>query len=311
VKKILSIAILSVSIMGMSSIPSYASSILFKDVPPNFWGYQNVQWAIDNKIVDGYSDGTFKPNQNVLQSEFLAMLIRAYQPSDFVQTSDDGKWSTPYLLYAFKMGWKVVTPAPVDDYGVVSLTRGMVAQYIANANGKNYNMDDSIQYLLDLGISEGKTEKSIEGFKKDDEITRAEALTFIKRLKQKLDTLQTSSSSEEKYNSVILSDYEKLYPEITIENLSVKYQNGQTKITGMFHNSNSPYTDNRPSILAAMLTFSNSDFKVLGEAVTVHVDNVDDKRFAPFETTVQGDLSNYVHVQMKLTFFNHLVQHSD
>ncbi|MBE1441657.1 S-layer homology domain-containing protein [Paenibacillus sp. OAS669] len=38
--------------------------------PTNFWGYANIQWGINNQVVDGYPDGTFKPNQIVEQVEF-------------------------------------------------------------------------------------------------------------------------------------------------------------------------------------------------------------------------------------------------
>ncbi|UQZ84616.1 hypothetical protein SK3146_03871 [Paenibacillus konkukensis] len=172
---------------------TYASGVVFNDVPNNFWGYKNIQWAIDNKVVDGYPDGTFKPNQDVHQDEFLAMLIRTFQPSDFVKADDAANWADSYLSYAKKMGWRIV---PSDQV----FSRGNVAQYLANATGKNYGIDDSIQYLLDLGIANGKTEKSIEGFHKNDSLTRAESVTFIERFKAKYTKLQKSPVTEEKFD---------------------------------------------------------------------------------------------------------------
>lgn len=214
-KKILSALILSASIFSFAQIsPSYASNISFTDVPPNFWGYQNIQWAINNQVIDGYPDGTFKPNQNVNQNEFLAMLIRAYQPKDFSVAAYTNKdWALPYVDYSKKMGWNIAMTASTVDldssyYRPVAappITRGFVARIIANATGKNYSEDDSIQYLLDTGLSDGKTGKSVVGFSKDDTLTRTEALTFIQRLKSVDSNLKSSPTAIENYKSTTQS----------------------------------------------------------------------------------------------------------
>lgn len=44
-----------------------------------------------------------------------------------------------------------------------------------------------------------RTLKSIEGFKKDDTLTRTEAVVFIQRLKENLSTLQSNAPYEQKY----------------------------------------------------------------------------------------------------------------
>jgi hypothetical protein len=183
--KVLTTIILSASFFHMNVIPSEASEISFEDVSNNFWGYANIQWALINKLVDGYPDGTFKPNQYVTQNEFLAMLIRAYQPELDQETSNNTHWASQYVDYGLRMGWDITS-----TMGDTPIRRGTVAHIIANADGRPYNIENSIQHLLDTGISEGKTEKSVSGYKKDDNLTRTEALTFVQRLKQNLDTLK-------------------------------------------------------------------------------------------------------------------------
>lgn len=191
---------LSSAIYAANLNTTKASAASFNDVSTSFWGYSNIQWDIENKVIDGYPDGSFKPSQNVEQAEFIAMLVRAFQPSDFDPTSETGEWSVPYTRYANKMGWNLRTPSSLGGHkSSIYLNRGMVAEYLANATGKKYSIEDSIQYLLDLGLSDGKTENSLSGFQKGDQVTRIEAITFIQRLKKQLNTLQASPSTEEKY----------------------------------------------------------------------------------------------------------------
>nr|WP_275983771.1 S-layer homology domain-containing protein [Paenibacillus hamazuiensis] len=177
-------------------LPSYAAGLSFKDVSPEFWGYANIQWAIDNKLVDGYPDGTFKPDREVSQNEFLAMLIRAYEPDDLHPESykNEPDWALPYLQYGSRKRWDVTWAAPQSP-----ITRGDVARIVANASGKNYSVDDSVQYLLDTGLSDGKTAKTVEGFQKNDTLTRTEAVAFVQRLKSSLKELQSSPADEQKY----------------------------------------------------------------------------------------------------------------
>ncbi|MFD0694726.1 hypothetical protein ACFQZT_11530 [Paenibacillus sp. GCM10027628] len=79
-----------------------------------------------------------------------------------------------------------------------------VAKLVTNANGRNYSFDDSIRFLLDSGLAAGKTDKSVEGFKGRDFLTRAEAVTFIKNLKSKQDLLYPSPTFEYAYDPTTL-----------------------------------------------------------------------------------------------------------
>ncbi|MNH39362.1 hypothetical protein D3C79_1005190 [compost metagenome] len=37
----------------------------FKDVPEDHFAYDAILWAEEYDIVNGYSDGTFKPNETI------------------------------------------------------------------------------------------------------------------------------------------------------------------------------------------------------------------------------------------------------
>jgi hypothetical protein len=169
------------------------NQIAFPDVSEAHWGFGIIRWGVDNKIVEGYPDGTFKPDQNVTQSEFLAMLLKAYK-IDLSNLTQDGPWDTSYLQYARDHNWALV------EFTYRPIFRGQVAKLLANGAGKNYAVSDSIHYLLDAQLSNGKTDRSIAGYKANDLLTRTEAVAFIKNVKSQLNLLAPAPIIEEKYN---------------------------------------------------------------------------------------------------------------
>jgi hypothetical protein len=64
-------------------IPTQVSSRPYPDVDASRWSAAKIQWARDNKIVSGYTDGTFKPTQPVTRAELMAVERRA---AEFAQT---------------------------------------------------------------------------------------------------------------------------------------------------------------------------------------------------------------------------------
>lgn len=49
----------------------------FKDIPNSYWAYDSIVAAKQYGIVEGYPDGTFRPNQTVTREEMAAFLYRA------------------------------------------------------------------------------------------------------------------------------------------------------------------------------------------------------------------------------------------
>ncbi|MFB0842648.1 S-layer homology domain-containing protein [Paenibacillus oleatilyticus] len=184
---------------GFSS--AHAEETKLKDVSEDHWAKDTIQWAIKEKIVDGYPDNNFKPEQVVGQKEYIALLIRTFKPSDFSldDPNNTGDWSYPYTHFAFSYEWYVIVPFHQPEGYDIGLARGQAAKIIADATGKNFNQQDSIRYLLDNGFVEGKVDNSLDGFKEGDPLTRAEALTIIKRLHSKMDKLQKSPEKTVKY----------------------------------------------------------------------------------------------------------------
>lgn len=53
-----------------------SDSVYFPDVTQDFWGYVQIQKAAEQGIVNGYEDGTFRPEVNVTRGQFVTMLWR-------------------------------------------------------------------------------------------------------------------------------------------------------------------------------------------------------------------------------------------
>lgn len=62
----------------------------FRDVPTDFWAYEQINRCVQDGIVSGYSDGTFKPTNPVSYGAFSIMLARAFYSSELAGYSDQG-----------------------------------------------------------------------------------------------------------------------------------------------------------------------------------------------------------------------------
>lgn len=86
-------------IFGMSGDIEVNYKQHFSDVKSGAWYAGPVTWGADKKIVDGYPDGTFKPDDNITRQDLVVMLYRyAGSPSvsgDKISSfSDAGKVSS-------------------------------------------------------------------------------------------------------------------------------------------------------------------------------------------------------------------------
>ncbi|UQZ86588.1 hypothetical protein SK3146_05881 [Paenibacillus konkukensis] len=193
-------AALLMSLIITSHGLAYAQEKLvpFSDVSEDFWGYSGIEWAVKQQIAEGYPDGTFKPNAAIDENEFIAMLLRAYHPADLAKSTEGPGWAAPYTDYAKKLGWTIAAAS-----GEAGFERGKAAQLAANAAGRNYSVDDAVQYMLDQGIAEGKTDGTPAGFRPSDPLTRAESALLIHRLTSRFDRLQPVPAAQEAYGGVL------------------------------------------------------------------------------------------------------------
>ncbi len=165
---------------GLKTMPTSAaqSNQLFKDLKTNHWAYSNIKWGVSNGILNGYPDGTFKPNNEVTEAEFMKMLIATFA-KDEVSASKGKNWADPFYNYAKNKNY------PYTGVHNKAITRTKVAEIVSASQGVNYVGDNAIRYMLGEGLSNGKTSQTVQGYEGSAKLTRAEAITFILNLKNK------------------------------------------------------------------------------------------------------------------------------
>lgn len=119
------------------------------------WAQKFIRIAIDRKIVNGYTDGTFKPDDPVKYSEAVKMIVCALNYGELAasRTPEGGAWYVGYITQAAELGLlKNIATDKQDEYA----PRGIVAILTANAlDAKVAN--NSADQGGGVGVSQGGT----------------------------------------------------------------------------------------------------------------------------------------------------------
>lgn len=100
----------------------------FSDVEVGAWYTGAINLATGNEIINGYPDGTFKPDANVKVSEAVTMLVNALGHGVYVKES--GEWPANFIIKAAELG---VTKNVATGSQEGLANRGMVAAMAWNA----------------------------------------------------------------------------------------------------------------------------------------------------------------------------------
>ncbi|ANY67213.1 hypothetical protein BBD42_12610 [Paenibacillus sp. BIHB 4019] len=126
---------------------SVSTSVSFSDVKAGSWYENEVKLAVSNKLISGYSDGTFRPNGLITREEAMIILNRALALTTLPTVSDAAEIDS--LL---------------DAYGDSSSVSGYAKAAVASA--------------LKNGIVQGAD----GSLNPDSNVTRAETAAIVKRL---------------------------------------------------------------------------------------------------------------------------------
>ena len=79
-------------------------------------------------IINGYGDGTIRPDASVSVAEYLTMMVKSlgYTPEE----STGGYWAEPYIQKALELG--LIEEGEFSDYDV-PITRSQAAKIVVNS----------------------------------------------------------------------------------------------------------------------------------------------------------------------------------
>jgi len=190
---ILKFIISIILITSMFSINLYsATEISFSDIKSTDWFYKDVTTLVDKAVINGYTDGTFRPNRSVLVAEFIKMSLAAtnqilvepvgtYWYSEFVETAiAQGYISSTYYKDYERPITRGEMGAIIDkildlSYKNTSIYSNKIADYDSIAS---YHKESSINVYI-AGIITGYTDGTI---KANNIAKRSEAAAVIVRM---------------------------------------------------------------------------------------------------------------------------------
>lgn len=162
----------------------------YKDVSKEHFAYDAIMWASTNGMIDGYENGTFKPNATITEQQFAKLLANYFElePTydELKKQTVAANWSDEFYNRLASYG------VPLNGYfnntiRATAVKRGVVAQAITHlAEGKR-GLNDSIQFLLDHYISTGQNptyeNRDLQKFfGTSNNMTRAQVVTLLYRL---------------------------------------------------------------------------------------------------------------------------------
>ncbi|WP_338709047.1 S-layer homology domain-containing protein [Paenibacillus amylolyticus] len=193
--KIAGIALVAALVLGTMKItaPSVqAATTQFSDVESTHWGASAITNGVSKGYVDGYTNGTFKPDASVTRAEFVKMVVSAME---LETTPSSGKWYTEYVDAASKAGLYASADFNNSEAAWTKvMTREEMARVAARAIGETSKEDDKWMYLATkAGLIKGV---GIGQIAPKGLTTRAQAIVVIERI---LSTNTGASLDVDKY----------------------------------------------------------------------------------------------------------------
>ena len=107
----------------------------FKDVSTSDWAYPYIEALKEAGVIDGFQDGTFKPNSPITRNQMAKIIVNGYglEPAKeinlpFTDTQLKNNWAAPYIQTLYDLG--ITTGQSALKYGGIStLTRGDMAAF--------------------------------------------------------------------------------------------------------------------------------------------------------------------------------------
>jgi uncharacterized protein YgiM (DUF1202 family) len=180
------ITVLIIIFVSLLIVVKPVFAIQFSDTRKH-WAEENIKVLVDKRIISGYNDATFKPNNNITISEFISMVVKTLG-IEHKSSSYKKNWYDDIINSALET--RVIIDGEFDKYDR-PIRRGEMAVIIVRALGLKpvsqktaFKDDENIPQIIKGYIAEAANKKIIMGlsngtFNANGNATRAEAATMI------------------------------------------------------------------------------------------------------------------------------------
>jgi len=169
-----------------------ATELDFNDIKSTDWFYEDVATLVDKTVINGYTDGSFRPDKSVSVAEFIKMAMTATNQAYIEPLGSD--WYSKYVETAIAQGY--ILPTYYNDYKrpitrgemgdiidrILNLSYGNTNAYINKISDydlvSSYHKESSIDIYI-AGIITGYADGSI---KSNNLANRSEAAVVIVRM---------------------------------------------------------------------------------------------------------------------------------
>lgn len=160
---------------GDETLLSSGESTAFSDVSENRYSYGAILWAEKNGLIEGYPDGTFRPNTPVDRQTLATLMHRYLTLMNAVEMQEPVDWFCA-MHTAFP---PAPEPVALDSYADADRIAGWALE--------------SVAYVSDFRIMVGIETKSSSTFQPERQATRAETAAVITRVYQAIHYMENKA----------------------------------------------------------------------------------------------------------------------
>lgn len=195
----------------------------FSDVSVSHPYYNAIDWARSEEIVNGYADGSFRPNANINRAEFTKIVIGSNftaaavslcDPNHMYSFTDAGmsEWYSPYLCLAAQHnvvgGYPDGSFRPESPINFVEAAKiiAITSQYrngVGRADGQRFSVRSGQEWFepyVDFLAEEGAIPRSVGG--NTHLMTRGEMVEMMYRLSGSFHTPDTVGGGWKTYEDI-------------------------------------------------------------------------------------------------------------
>ena len=292
---------------------------IFSDTSINAWYYPHMEMLIQKGGINGYADGTFKPDNIITNAEFVKIIVGLVGGD---VSASDVHWADGYIQKAKSVGIVDADELPVTDYDE-PIRRQTMAKYAARTMNKVLGetpTENTSEYTAEIkdwsdvceackpyvaevyskGVICGMPDGTFSGA---NYTTRAESTTMLVRMIDESYRVKMYSGVAFNDTTDVLADgkmtVEKStnFMDITLESLKFYKENGKYYVSGTF--------PELPDGFENWLTIDierNDDQPVI--SFTTGFTMIEEQKISPNGTFVREisipspDKINYIHIKI-------------